>query len=85
MATHCSILAWKIPWTEESGGLQPMGLQGSHTIEQLSARTCARTYTHIRGEKKDRKWGLGGARVIIIFHGTNCCYTLFGLPFGAGK
>ena len=22
MATHCSILAWKIPWTEESGGLQ---------------------------------------------------------------
>ena len=27
MATHCSILAWKIPWTEESGGLQFMGLQ----------------------------------------------------------
>ena len=27
MATHSSILAWKIPWTEESGGLQPMVLQ----------------------------------------------------------
>ena len=27
MATHCSILAWKIPWTEESGGLWSMGLQ----------------------------------------------------------
>ena len=27
MATHCSILAWKIPWTEEPGGLQSMGLQ----------------------------------------------------------
>ena len=27
MATHSSILAWKIPWTEESGGLQFMGLQ----------------------------------------------------------
>ena len=27
MATHSSILAWKIPWTEESGGLQSMGLQ----------------------------------------------------------
>ena len=27
MATHFSILAWKIPWTEEPGGLQPMGLQ----------------------------------------------------------
>ena len=27
MATHTSILAWKIPGTEEPGGLQPMGLQ----------------------------------------------------------
>ena len=25
--THFSILAWKIPWTEEPGGLQSMGLQ----------------------------------------------------------
>ena len=25
MATHCSIVAWKIPWTAEPGGLQPMG------------------------------------------------------------
>ena len=29
MATHSSILAWEIPWTEESGGLQSMGLQES--------------------------------------------------------
>ena len=28
MATHSSILAWRIPWTEELGGLQSMGLQG---------------------------------------------------------
>ena len=27
MATHSSILAWRIPWTEESGGLQSIGLQ----------------------------------------------------------
>ena len=27
MATHSSILAWEIPWTEERSGLQPMGLQ----------------------------------------------------------
>ena len=27
MATHASILAWKIPWTEECGKLQPIGLQ----------------------------------------------------------
>ena len=34
MATHSSILAWKIPWTEESGGLQSIELQKSQT--QLS-------------------------------------------------
>ena len=27
MATHSSILAWEIPWTEEPGGLQSMGLE----------------------------------------------------------
>ena len=27
MATHSSIFAWKIPWTDEPGGLQSMGLQ----------------------------------------------------------
>ena len=27
MATHSSMLAWRIPWTEEPGGLQSMGLQ----------------------------------------------------------
>ena len=27
MATHCSVLAWRIPWTEEPGGLQSTELQ----------------------------------------------------------
>ena len=27
MATHSRVLAWRIPWTEEPGGLQPMGSQ----------------------------------------------------------
>ena len=31
MAPHSSILAWEVPWTEEPGGLQPMGLQESQT------------------------------------------------------
>ena len=31
MATHSSILAWRIPWTEEPGGLQTMGSQKSRT------------------------------------------------------
>ena len=28
MATHCSTLAWRIPWREEPGGLLPLRLQG---------------------------------------------------------
>ena len=37
MATHSSILAWKIPWTEEPSGLQSMGSMGSQrdTTERL--------------------------------------------------
>ena len=33
MATHSNILAWRIPWTEEPGRLQSMGLQESDTTE----------------------------------------------------
>ena len=29
MATHSSVIAWEIPWTEEPGGLQSLGLQES--------------------------------------------------------
>ena len=35
-ATHSSILAWRIPWTEEPGGVQSMGLQESDMTEQLN-------------------------------------------------
>ena len=40
MATHSSILAWKIPWTEEPGGLQSMGSQRD-TTEHVN--TCSLT------------------------------------------
>ena len=36
MATHPSILAWRIPWTEESGGLQPMGHNELDMTERLT-------------------------------------------------
>ena len=31
MATHSSIRSWRIPWTEEPGGLQPNGIEESDT------------------------------------------------------
>ena len=50
MAGHCSILAWKIPWTVESGGLQSMG---SQTVRHDwgHARTCL----NVPGESQARK------------------------------
>ena len=36
MASHSSTLAWKVPWTEEPGGLQSMGVaEGSDMTERL--------------------------------------------------
>ena len=33
MATHSTVLAWRVPWTEEPGGLPSMGSQESDTTE----------------------------------------------------
>ena len=35
MATHSSTLAWKIPWTEEPGGLQSMGSQSQTRLSDF--------------------------------------------------
>ena len=37
MATHSSILAWRIPWTEEPGGLQSMGLQSRTRLSDFTS------------------------------------------------
>ena len=53
MATHSSVLAWRIPWTEEAGGLQSMGSQESDTTERLNQHyplySCASTSVLLRG------------------------------------
>ena len=36
LAIHSGILAWRIPWTEESGGLQPIGLHSQTRLKRLS-------------------------------------------------
>ena len=39
MAINSSTLAWRIPWTEEPGGLQSMGFKESDTTERLNSRS----------------------------------------------
>ena len=41
MATHSSILAWRIPWTEEPGGLQSIGLQ--RVVHNFAYIACLNT------------------------------------------
>ena len=38
MATHSSVLAWRIPWTEEPGGYSPWGRKESDTTEHTRIR-----------------------------------------------
>ena len=51
MATHSSVLAWRIPWTEEPGGLQSMGLQ---RVGQGLARTTCKEVHQVLGRQKQR-------------------------------
>ena len=39
MATHASILAWEIPWTEVPGGVQSMGSESWMITERLNTHT----------------------------------------------
>ena len=45
MATHSSILAWRIPWTEEPGGLQSMGSQRAGDDRATDTHTLTGNYT----------------------------------------
>ena len=56
MATHSSILAWEIPWTEELGGLQSMGLQ--RVGQDLAKDTV---YLHV----KSLRWQFRALRLLL--------------------
>ena len=47
MVTHSSILAWSIPWTEEPGRLQSMGLQESDRTERLTLTWWSQQWIYI--------------------------------------
>ena len=58
MATHSSILTWRIPWTEEPGGLQFMGHKESDTAEPLtwSFTFPLRIFANYCGRTDSKKW-----------------------------
>ena len=77
MATHSSILAWKIPWTEETSGLQSMGQQrAGHNL--VTEHTCTWTMyvVHRAGKNKHYQRRAGkerfGSRDAINFCYKSC-------------
>ena len=64
MATHSSILAWKIPWTEESGGLLVHGVTKSWTW--LSAHTHTHTHTHAHTHQHTDPRPIGTRRWMML-------------------
>ena len=64
MATHFSILAWRIPWTEESGGLQSMESQ-SDTTERLHRQRTATDEEHRLIEAQDLRHELVSSTAVL--------------------
>ena len=59
MATHSSTFAWKIPWTEEPGRLQSMGLLESDTTERLHFH-CQALEKEMATHSSVLAWGIPG-------------------------
>ena len=56
IATHSSTLAWKIPWTEERGGLQSIGsLRVGHDWSNLTAATAAPAFRNVYGSLSENR------------------------------
>ena len=65
MATHSSILAWKFPWTEEPGGLLPMG-------SQRVRHDRASTYPKRSSLEVGEKGGLESQALETVAHSSGC-------------
>ena len=69
MTTQSSILAWRIPWTEEPGGLRSIGLQGPTWLKQLGMHASPLHATHTGFEWNQRNSSiLERALLIILKH-----------------
>jgi len=76
MATHSSILAWNIPWTEELVDYSPWGCKELDMTEQLSTHT--HTHTHTQGNKDTKTYEIISLEQLIFLvqgchqTGTRC-------------
>ena len=72
MATHSSILAWRIPWTEEPGGLQSMGLQSRTQLSDFTFFSFLSLWSEVlqdegKHETKSLQTHIGPSYLLIHF------------------
>ena len=58
MATHSSTLAWRIPWTEEPGGLQSMGSQSRTELSDYHTHTQELRSPVMECSQKEALWAI---------------------------
>ena len=74
MATHSSILAWRIPWTEEPGGLLSMGLQEVGHDWSDAAAAAAAALMSLAVNRSDNTWADIATRKLIWQSTTTSIY-----------
>ena len=71
MATHPRILAWRIPWTKETGRLQSMGSKELNTTERLThTHTYVKLFCNIQKYVKEKYSCLRCKLNSLLFHGV---------------
>ena len=76
MATHCSTLAWEIPWTEETVGLQSMG---SQRVRQDRATNNNETLRLINNNKFFQGYLSVAYLCLLSFHNVELVFYLWAL------
>ena len=75
MTTHSSLLAWRIPWTEEPGGLQSTGSLISDITEQLNTHTRREQREHLKREVGQSNRGNGPRGLGAEFLRQDCLHN----------
>ena len=82
MATHSSVLVWRIPWTEEPGGLQSIALQRNWTrLKQLSIHACKHSLNNVSwfsGQKFRKRAAFIKSQIVLM--GLNLLCVVMGAP-----
>ena len=81
MATHSSILAWNIPWTEEPGGLQSMG----HKELDMTEHTSKALTSPSNVNERLAKYSILGCMFFLFITLNKSCYYLLACIVSAEK